>query len=233
MALASKPLTATGLVMAPDFPTVEYEAAYERVRNVHAGNPAFRHFGGAFNAMSYRFREAHDVAVAFQEQFKREGASPPPEPRYEQERLLFDFYSSCFSVLEAYFFALFAVGHMLKPGQFPLSTAKDEQKVGPSRTVELFEKHFTTDPMVAALKSLTQHGSYKSLREARNVLTHRSAPGRLMYVSTDPDEAPPTEWKLDSSPLTHDLLLSRKGELASLLRQAMVALAKFTKTHIK
>lgn len=232
MASASAPLIATGIVMPADFPVTEYEAVYARVRDKHGGAGGFRHFGGAFNALSYRFRAAHDIAEQFQQNFKREGSSPPPEPRYEQERLLFDFYSSCFSVLEAYFFALFAVAHMLKPSDFPLSTPDDEQKVSPTTTLKKLGTVFAGDPIVAALTTMTQSDDYKGLRGARNILTHRTAPGRLMYVSIGDDDAPPTEWKLDGQPITDDLLMLKKTQLTALFKTAMVELDKFTKAHI-
>jgi hypothetical protein len=231
MASASIPLTTTGIVMPPDFPATEYEAVYARVLAAHGGAGSFRHFGGAFNALSYRFRAAHDIAQQFQQNFKHEGSSPPPEPRYEQERLLFDFYSSCFSVLEAYFFALFAVAHMLKPSDFPLATPDDEQKVSPATTLKKLGTNFAGDTIVTALTTIAHGGDYKGLRGARNILTHRTAPGRLMYVSIGED-APPTEWKLDGQPITDDLLMLRKAQLAALFKVAMVELDKFTTAHI-
>lgn len=226
-----KPLTSTGLVMPPDFPRRQYESVYARVQKSQAGSEAFRHFGGAFNALSYRYRAAHDDAVAFQRRLQSEGSSPPPEPRYEQERLLFNFYSNCFSVLEAYFFALFAFSHMLKPREFALATPEDEQKVSPASTLKLLGKHFSCDPIVPALTSLTQLDEYKALRGVRNVLTHRTAPGRLMYVSIG-DDAPATEWKLDGKSMTEDMLTRRTAELATLFRAAMVELDKFTEIHM-
>lgn len=232
MVSASIPLTTTGIVMPSDFPITEYEAVYARVLDKHGGAGGFRHFGGAFNALSYRFRAAHDIAEKFQQNFKHQGSSPPPEPRYEQERLLFDFYSSCFSVVEAYFFALFTVGHLLKPSDFPLATPDDEQKVSPATTLKKLGTHFAGDPIIAALTTVTQSDDYKELRVARNILTHRTAPGRLMYVSIGEDDAPLTEWKLDGQPITDDLLILRKAQLAALFKVAMVELDKFTNAHI-
>lgn len=233
MAAAEKPLTTTGIVMPSGFPTQEYERVYGRVVKAHGSNPGFSHIAGAFSALSYRFRAAHDAAVTFQEHFGREGSSPPPDPRYEQERLLFDCFSSCFSVLEAYFFALFAIASRVAPAGFPLVTPNDEQKVSPARTIAQLTKHFPTDPIVGALQSLTKRPAYRFLRQARNVLTHRTAPGRMMYASIGSDDAPPTEWKLDGKPITEDLLVGRTAELATLLKDAMVTLDKFTKAHCK
>jgi hypothetical protein len=231
MAEMSTPLTTTGIVMPSAFPCASYEAVYARVRAWPGTDNAFRHFGGAFNALSYRFRAAHDLAMTFQQSVVSEGTSPPPEPRYGQERLLFEFYSSCFSVLEAYFFALFAVANILKPPDFPLTTPADEQKVTPANTLKLLATHFAGDPIITALTTLTQSDDYKALRATRNVLTHRTAPGRLMYVSIGEDDAPPTEWKLDSQPITDDLLVRRMDQLGSVFQSAMAELDKFTQTH--
>jgi hypothetical protein len=217
--------------MPSSFPSATYEAVYARVRAWPGAANAFGHFGGAFNALSYRFRAAHDLAIAFQQSVVSEGTSPPPDPRYHQERLLFEFYSSCFSVLEAYFFALFAVASILSPSDFPLATPADEQKVTPTNTLKLLAKHFAGDPIVMALTTLTQSDDYKALRATRNVLTHRTAPGRLMYVSIGEDDAPLTEWKLDGQPITDDLLVTRMGLLVSVFQTAMVELDKFTQAH--
>jgi hypothetical protein len=53
-----------------------------------------------------------------------------------------------------------------------------------------------------------------------------------MYVSIGEDDAPLTEWKLDGQPITDDLLILRKAQLAALFKVAMVELDKFTKAHI-
>lgn len=231
MAAASAPLKSTGIAMPAEFPSTAYEAVYARVRAWPGTGNALGHFGGAFNALSYRFRAAHDLAIAFKQSVVSEGTSPPPDPRYRQERLLFEFYSSCFSVLEAYFFALFAVANILNPSGFPLATPADEQKVTPSNTLKLLAAHFAGDPIIAALTALTQSEDYKALRATRNVLTHRTAPGRLMYVSIGEDDAPPTEWKLDGQPITDDLLVNRMGLLVSVFQSAMAELDKFTQAH--
>lgn len=225
------PLTTTGIVMPPSFSTPEYERIFARALKAYSGNAGFSHIAGAFNALSYRFRAAYDAALGFQEQFEREGSSPTPEPRYEQERLLFDCLSSCFSVLEAYFFALFAIASNINPSGFPLDTPRAEKNVTPENTITLIKKYFPNDPIVTALQSMIKGTAYISLRQARNVLTHRTAPGRMLYVSTCSNDAPATEWKLDGNPITKDMLLTRTAELANLLQDAMVALDKFTKAH--
>jgi hypothetical protein len=231
VAASATALTTTGIAMPSDFPCAIYEAVYARVRAWPGAGNAFGHFGGALNALSYRFRAAHDLAIAFQQNVKSEGTSPPPDPRYYQERLLFEFYSSCFSVLEAYFFALFTVAHILKPSGFPLATPADEQNVTPKNTLKLLARHFAGDPIISALTTLTGSDDYKALRATRNILTHRAAPGRLMYVSVGEDDAPPTEWKLDGQPITDDLLVRRLGQLVSVFQSAMVELDKFTEAH--
>lgn len=75
MAVPSAPLTTTGIEMPSNFPVAEYERVYARVLAKHGGGDAFRHFGGACNALSYRFRAAHDIAAEFEKHVSREGAS--------------------------------------------------------------------------------------------------------------------------------------------------------------
>ncbi|MGW8201208.1 helicase-related protein [Sphingomonas bisphenolicum] len=61
----------------------------------------------------------------------------------------------------------------------------------------------------------------------RNVLTHRAAPGRRVYVGIGTDDAPPVEWKLNDLPLDATLVPKHQGELAQLISDVVIAIEKF------
>jgi hypothetical protein len=66
----------------------------------------------------------------------------------------------------------------------------------------------------------------------RNVLTHRAAPGRRVYVGIGTDDAPPVEWKLNDLPLNDALVPKHQGELAHLISDVVLAAERFLTTRI-
>lgn len=81
--------------------------------------------------------------------------------------------------------------------------------------------------MLLAFDALFADPAYQEWREIRNVLTHRTAPGRRMYVGIGDDDAPATEWKLNSIPLDSTMAKGRRAELARMLGDLLSAVEAF------
>lgn len=208
-------LSNNGLTVHRDFPIAPYEAVHAHVANKWSQAATYSHYTGAWNALAYRFHGAVDAGNRFQKSLINFGPHPAPHQRYHQEEALFNFFSNGFSAFEAMFYGLFAVGSFIDPQTFPLTTPKEQQRVSPTHTAKAFEQAFPDDLILTAFRSLFEDSSYQRWREMRNVLTHRAAPGRRVYVGIGNDDSLPVEWKLNGSPLDGALVPKYQQEMAN------------------
>lgn len=225
-------LRSNGLLVPEHFPVAPHESVYRIVESKKATDPLYEHFSGAWNALAYRFRASVDRGNEFVAAITSHGTTPPPEERYIQERILFEFFSSGFSAFEATFYGLYTIGAFICPAGFPLLTPKDQQSVSPSTTLTAFVRMFSGEKTVAALSTFVADLGYQQFREVRNILTHRTAPGRRMYVGLGSWDAPATEWKLNNVPIDGSITTNGMQELSRLLTQLLMIIEDFTKRHI-
>lgn len=224
-------LSNNGLTAHQDFPVAPYEAVHAQVGFRWSQEASYFQYAGAWNALAYRFHGAVDAGARFQKSLKAFGAHPAPHQRYQQEEALFNFFSNGFATFEATFYGLFAVGSFIDPEAFPLATPKEQQRVSPSHTAEAFKRAFPNDLILDAFASLFADPSYQRWRDMRNVLTHRAAPGRRVYVGIGTDDAPPVEWKLNDMPLDAALVPKHQRELAHLISDVVSAAERFLNTR--
>lgn len=225
-------LSPNGLIAPSDFPVSQYESIHKIIESKAAGHSLYDHYAGAWNALAYRFCASIDHKNAFIVSIKKHGSTPPPKERYLQERILFDFFSSGFSTFEATFYGLYVIGTFIAPTNFSLSSEKDQQKVSPSSTRNAYINAFPNNPILLSFTDLFADPEYQQLREIRNILTHRTAPGRRMYVSIGSDDTPSTEWKLNSIPVDESIVINAVQALSRLLTQLLNASDDFVKRHI-
>jgi hypothetical protein len=231
MSESAVPLSVNGLVMPPDFPAQSFQAVQRIIQPfAQTDNELYAHFAGAWNAISYRYLSLVNYGEIFTASLKAHGSSPPAVERYNQERMLFGFFSNGFSVFEAFFYGMFAIGALLEPKRFPLSTSADQQRVTPKRTIEAYANAFAEDPAIARLSGINSDIAFGEYREIRNVLTHRSAPGRTFYLSIGSSEAPPSQWKIRNIPLDENMATSRRAHVSVLLLTALDAARDFTQS---
>lgn len=224
-------LSNNGLTAHQDFPIGPYEALHAKVRTRWPQQASYSQFAGAWNALAYRFHGAVDAGAIFQKSLKNFGSHPAPHQRYQQEEALFNFFSNGFAAFEAMFYGLFAVGSFIDPQAFPLVTSKEQQRVSPSYTADAFKRAFPNDLIHDAFASLFADPSYQRWRDMRNVLTHRAAPGRRVYVGIGADDAPPVEWKLNDLPLDAALVPTYRRELAQNILDVLLASERFLNTR--
>lgn len=228
----SIPLKTNGLLMPVDFPTAQYNDVYERTLSQVTASPAIHEqFAGAWNAVAYRFQAMADDEIAFTSLVVQ--TAPEPPIRYQQERSLFGFFSNGFSVFEATFYGVFALGALLSPADFPIATPRDQQRIAPHSTLAALAKAFPAEPLNTAISNLLADTQFLEWREIRNVLTHRAAPGRTFFVSIgDPSETPlPDEWKLKGIPLDDKMAPMRRAQLSGQLDELLDGIRDFTLRH--
>ena len=224
-------LTPNGLVPHDDFPFKPYEAVHAKVVARWSTALSYHQYSGAWNALAYRFHGSIDAGTKFQKSLRDHGSHAAPHQRYQQEEALFNFFSNGFAAFEALFYGLFAVGSFIDAASFPLTTQKEQQRVSPSHTGEAFKRAFPGDPLLNAFASLFSDPAYQRWRDMRNVLTHRAAPGRRVYVGIGSDDAPPVEWKLNDLPLDAALVPKHQQELAQLISDVISAAETFLVTR--
>lgn len=224
-------LRPNGLEEPPDFPTAPYEAIYQVMEARHAGHTSYVHFAGAWNALAYRFRATTDCASAFTDQLKRFGASPEPAERYLQEDTLFRIYGSAFSVFECTAYGLFAIGSIVAPSRFPITTPEDQQRITPKSMCDKFVAEFPREPLSVAVASMLKDPGYTKTREIRNILTHRAAPGRMFYVSFGGEEQP-TEWKLNNVVLDDTLGRAVRADVSRITATVLAAAQTFAASRL-
>jgi hypothetical protein len=226
-------LAVNGLVMPTDFPSAPFEVAYSRVVTLAGRHPAnVEHFMAAWNAISLRFLALISDGDEFTASIGRTGSTASLEERYSQERHLFGFFSNVFSSFEAYFYGMFAVGAMLNAAAFPLTTPREQQAVAPGSTERAYSTAFSTDPLLTAFQAVFADPAYRELREVRNILTHRTAPGRRIFVSIESDEDLSPEWKINNIVLDGATTAARRAHTARILGVLLDAAAKFAQARI-
>src|SRR5262245_56672084 len=114
------PLSINGLTPPDDFPAERFEALYKKLGDAYAGRHGYDLVFEALNAIAYRFVALAEYDQSFTAWFNAHRDGQPF--RYHQERDLFGFFSNAYSVFEAFCFTLFAVGALIDPAHFPLST---------------------------------------------------------------------------------------------------------------
>lgn len=225
-------LSPNGLIPHEDFPFEPYDAIHAKVVSAWSSAPSYHHYSGAWNALAYRFHGSIDAGAKFQKSLRDFGSHPAPHQRYQQEEALFNFFSNGFAAFEALFYGLFAIGSFLDADSFPLTTPKEQQRVSPSHTNEAFKRAFPHDLLLVTLANLFSDPAYLRWREMRNILTHRAAPGRRIYVGIGTDDAPPVEWKLNDLALDSALVPEYQRELAQLISSVLMASNIFLATQV-
>lgn len=225
------PLKTNGLIIQ-GFPQEKYESIHLILSSRYAEKNEYEHFSGAWNAIAYRYRGAIDHGSDFVKLIKLYGTAPQPEKRYLQEQALFNHFSSCFSVFESVCYGFFAIGSIINPEYFSISDKADQRKISPETTKKTFQKAFPDEQITKTLIELTADSEFGNIRNTRNILIHRTAPGRKIYLHIGEDESLPTEWKLNNKPLNELIVKSNEDSMEMLLNNLLTAGEVFCKSHL-
>jgi hypothetical protein len=226
-----KALAVNGLVMPSDFPTLSFERTYAPFAS-KPSSFACEHFSAAWNAISFRFLAMDAEGDLFAESITALDASTSLERRYHQERHLFGFFSNGFSAFEAFFYGMFAVGAFLNPYNFPMGSAKEQRAINPGAANRAFEREFPSDPILQAFHLFFSDPTYEEWSTVRNILTHRTAPGRTIFVNAGTDRPLPPRWKLGNITLDESTLKTRRALAARMITDLIDASAQFVEARI-
>lgn len=222
-------LAANGLNVPAAFPAANYDSLHSHIHSGHASTPSYKKFVGGWSALSYRYAEATECVDEFEQSIVANGTAPAQPERYEQERILFDFFGSALSVFEAGAYAMFAAASLANSSGFPLATAQDERKVTPANLRKQLIAHFPNDPFTSAWGAVLDDPRYLSLHHVRNVLTHRIAVSR--HHSLGGAQHGTSVWELTGAPITKDMLKPYASDLNDLLTAFLPAAEQFGLAH--
>lgn len=195
-------LSTIGVPAPSDFPSTSYEATYRRVLSNRQKNEfATVEFISAWCAIAHRFLDclAHDRT--YTDVARSHGESPPSEERHFQERALFSFFVSGMAVLESFCYGLFAMASLVNAARFPMASPADLRAIDPWVTRDKFKSRYRREPLSRSLDDLLGSSEWEAWREVRNVLSHRSSPGRTFrrtvtsgFGVVPSSKAGPTTW---------------------------------------
>jgi hypothetical protein len=181
-----------GIQMPADFPLAAYNDIHAHIAPLQPRFPdAYRHNGGAWNAVAIRFRSAAEADDVFQSSLSDPSSV---EQRFRQEVALFQFFTNSVSVLDSCAYALHALGNIIDAAAFPL-TGQSLRTAHFRGVANSFEERFPADPLTVALVSTNADPFATELRDFRNFLTHRVASTRSYVVSTA-GQNPPVRWEI-------------------------------------
>jgi hypothetical protein len=233
MSLAALPY---GLVLPTGFPDGLFEDVKHRiVPSFRNPSPELDNVLGAQNAVRFRLRACVEYSEEFVNCVRQVGGGPSMESRYRQERQLFGFFVSGIAALESFNFFIHFAAAQLKPSAFPIQKPEDIRAITRRATAEGFTTEFPGDALTVALNNLAKDPKLKEWLRVRNALAHRTAPGRVVYGSMNPNSrAPAPDWKIDpAGPIKIDENLTplRLQWLVATLADLVSAADPFTRKY--
>jgi len=150
-------------------------------------------FGGAWRGVRIRYRSC----VQHSEEFNtliRTRAYPD-----EEDQELFGFFVTGLASIESLFHGLYSLGWMLNrtTGRAFALILDRQEEISPEKTRDAFRKIYgASNPLTKCLESVLSEPKMKEWRSIRNVLAHRAAPPRNIYVgvSTGGQPDPSTDF---------------------------------------
>lgn len=178
--MSSPQLPSIGLVMPRSFNSEAHNNVHECLapyKGTHFGE--WMSFGIAWKGVAYRYKGALTYHQRFTQLIKVT-KSPVPEDRFEQEHVLFGFFSAALSSIECYYYALYCIAAMKNSVAFPAASPKD-LRIYPVNVKDKFLAVFPNELVTAGMQSAISDPIYAEIGDIRNVLTHRGSPPRQFF----------------------------------------------------
>jgi hypothetical protein len=226
----------SGLVLPSSFPDGVFEAVKDRIfSKVPGASPLWGQLAGSHNGVRYRLRACADYSEEFTQSIQCCGDSPALEKRYQQERQLFGFFVSGYAAFDSFcFFMYFAAAH-LQPSNFQTQLPGQIQSINCKNASAKFATAFPGEHITASLTALPADQMFNDWYWYRNILAHRAAPGRVMYVSNGSSAPEPAaDWNMDpagSLKIDANLTSPRLAWLVQTLSGLVMAADTFTQKH--
>lgn len=226
-------MTSNKAVYAAGFPVALYESVQKRMGPQQPLHPEmYRHYAGGWNAVRNRAIGCQKCADEYTSLFTKHGVSPAQEARIAQDNALFGFFAYALSTIESWFFAMHAVASILHRADFPMTTDSDLKDITPTLTSQRFDGAYVGSSISTTMKQILSEPTYKEWKNLRNILVHRSAPGRHFFL---PPRSTPrdADWVGMEIVLDQNTLVSRYPWLTSVLERLVEAADQFTSQYFE
>jgi hypothetical protein len=223
-----------GFDVPDDYPLALLETVHARLSDggcaVYAvKQDVWQEWAGGCNGTLYRFLQAAEASDAWAEAIRID--RPGLDERLRQEFMLFSFFASALSSLECLAYGLCAVGQFLRPSVFHVTTRPHTITFGLAATK--FSSEFPNDRLGPVLATVDQSREMNDLRGTRNILSHRSAPGRTysetLTVGSD-SASGATTWL--AAALGSSTTGRPRAWVAGTLQEILQAADEFTTSHL-
>lgn len=225
-----------GIDLGQNFPTRAYDDANKRVWAKVGQCRTSMLFASAWNGVAWRLTGAREHSAALERSLRVHGGNPPAPERALEENALFGLYGTALSAIECCSFAAFVAGSIVDSSSFAITTDNDLKRINPAHTLKTFADAFPADPVLQALNAMSGTAAFAEIRDARNILSHRGAPGRThnmhVQVGGPPAVPSPTIWNLTNHPLATGIGASRLQALEGMLAAGIEGLDAFTAAHL-
>jgi len=234
-------VSSVGLEVPDDFPQKPFDAVHARVNSSPRDAVAMFEYGGAWNAVVYRFVSCARSAETFANSFRTAGPAPAQPERFIQEDALFGFFVNGLSVIESFFYGLYWIGSMIDTTSFPVRTGNDLRNIVVHTTVKEYIARFGTCPLTNAFSLLRYRNSsdnvintssYDEWKDNRNILAHRAHPGRALHLNIGGGPQVEDFWRGLDIQLNDQLTTTRRQWLASTLAELMNEAAIFVDSNL-
>lgn len=215
------------LDVADDFPIRLLETIHAQISDpddARRQTPEWREWAGACNGLLYRFLACAEHADLLTSSLAVSTSPPQPE-RYEQEKLLFDFYVEGLSAVECLYYGVYFVGALVDAAH--VDPGIDKRRIVPGYVTDCFETAFPMDAITTTLRAVADDPEFRDWRDVRNTLTHRAAPGRDFRTGGE-DEG--TYWM--GGELDPDGIAGRRAWLSSAVVAVLVPFEGFVSTRL-
>ena len=175
-----------GLMVPADFPIQPFLSAHNNFvalnKRITFSDVTFMEYSFAWNALAYRFRSCAEHDDKFTKSVVRFGIAPRIAERYHQEREFHAFFTCGLSTLESLSYGIFAVCSALDHLTFPFASEKDFKQINIKRTATAFLKKYPSHHFGISLENLVNSNEFQEWQRFRNMLTHRTSPGRSLVM---------------------------------------------------
>lgn len=184
-------INTTGLDMPDIFPSTVYDEIQKNFIAKKKNEEKWKEHGIAWNAISYRYLSLKKYNDDYVASITKYGGSPLPEIRVGQEELIFNFFTTGFSLLDIIGYGIYAICSEIDTSNFPL-TNDIKPNINICMVKDKLVAYFTNEDITTSLKTLIESNEYKEWKDIRNILAHRGQPPRAHYAGGEKDGK--SEW---------------------------------------
>ena len=219
---------AIGIDMPDDFPTDAHNEVVEKLGPCPARSEIGAELAAGWNAVAIRFKSAVNADERYTVSIKSREALGSADELVVQQEALFAFFMNGYAALESFAYAAFAIGALLLPADFPMSTEANRRAIDLKKVKSSFTTSFSGTAIEARLSALVVDPKFDQWGRIRNVLAHRAQPPRRHDITvgrTTPDK---TVWEItDGLTIDDKTTAFRRSWLAATLDECVTAAAAF------